>query len=146
MSTRVASALGAVEAYGAAWNAHDAGACGALFTDDGVREWMVKPVSPNVPSRYEGRAAVVEGIQGFMTALPDLRVEMGNTWEIPGGAILEWRVEGTHQADWDMWNAQGEAVSFPGVSIYRVQDGRFGEERMYWDTALMVANWRPPVA
>ena len=51
LSTGVSSALGAVEAYGAAWNAHDAGACGALFTEDGVREWMVKPVSPNVASR-----------------------------------------------------------------------------------------------
>lgn len=67
MSTTMRGALEVVAAYGAAWNAHDAEACGACFTDDGVREWMVKPVSP--PSRFEGRAALVEGIRGFMAVV-----------------------------------------------------------------------------
>ncbi|MCU0306420.1 MAG: ester cyclase [Thermoleophilia bacterium] len=111
-----------------------------------MREWMVKPLSPVIPARYEGRAAVVEGIAGFMGALPDIRVEGGDAWEIEGGAVLEWRVTGTHTADWDGWDAQGEAVDFPGCSVYRIEDGMIRRERMYWDTAQMVAGWRPPGA
>jgi len=33
-------------------------------------------------------------------------------------------VGGTHQADWDVWSAQGEVVNFTGISVYRVQDVR----------------------
>jgi ketosteroid isomerase-like protein len=137
-------AVEVVRAYAAAWNVPDADACGALFTDDGVREWMVRPLSPNIPARYEGRASVTEGIRGFMVALPDIRVDMLNTWEVPGGAVGEWRVTGTHTVDWDLWDAQGEAVQFTGTSIYRIRDGRIAEERLHFDTGLMSANWKPP--
>jgi len=142
MSTESDSTSELRDAYVAAWNAHDAHACGALFTDDGVREWEVKPLAG--VSRFKGRVAVVESIQELMTAVPDIHVELHNVWEIPGGAVVEWRVRGTHQADWDIWTAQGEAVNFPGISVYRIHDGRFAEERMYFDTGLMTANWRPP--
>lgn len=141
MTTSAMTALQVLEAYGAAWNRRDAEACGALFTDDGVREWMVKPVTGT--ARFAGREAVTAGIGAFMTIVPDITVEMGRMWEIPGGAVLEWRVVGTHGADWDVWTAQGEPVEFPGVSVYRIKDGRIAEERMYWDTGLMTAAWRP---
>ena len=144
MSTATMSNLQVAEAYGAAWNRHDPEACGALFTDGGVREWMVKPLTGT--ARFEGRAAVTEGIRAFMTVLPDITVELGRMWEIPGGAVLEWRVVGTHRADWAVWTAQDEPVVFPGVSIFMIDGGRITEERMYWDTGLMTAEWRPPAA
>lgn len=133
-----------IEACVAAWNVPDADACGALFTDEGVREWMVRPFSPNITARYEVRPAVIDGIRGFMDALPDIRVDMLHLWQVPEGAIGEWRVTGTHTVDWDLWDAQGEAVQFTGTSIYRIQDGRIAEERMHFDTGLMSANWKPP--
>lgn len=94
-SATVPGAIDVIEAYGVAWNVPDADACGALFTDDGVREWMVKPLAPTIPARYEGRASVIEGIRGFVTALPDIRVDMLNLWEVPGGGVLEWRGRST---------------------------------------------------
>jgi hypothetical protein len=142
MSTESDSTSELGNAYVAAWNAHDAHACGALFTDDGVREWQVKPLAG--VSRFKGRVAVVEGIQEFMTAIPDVHVELHNVWEIPGGLVVEWRVLGTHQADWDVWTAQGDAGSFSGISVCRIQDDRVADERMCFDARLMAANWRPP--
>jgi steroid delta-isomerase-like uncharacterized protein len=134
--------------YMAAWNAHDPDACAACFAEDGVREGRIlaQATAPGqrLP-RFVGRAAIRERIAGYMRAVPDLAVEVLRVGEGPPGTVwLEWRLTGTHRADWGRWVARGERVDVPAVSIYRVADGLIEEESEYIDPALMMTP--PPDA
>jgi ketosteroid isomerase-like protein len=134
-----------VDSYFDAWNAHDTGRVASHFTPDGVRHWQVvnNPLIGG-PARFEGTDEIEHGVKVFMDAVPDLRVEPGVRAETADGAIFEWRVIGTHTGAWGGWTGQGEAVDLPGVSIVRIADGKFAEERMYFDPDMMARNWRPP--
>jgi ketosteroid isomerase-like protein len=124
------------------WNAHDADGCAACFAEGGVREGriMAQATRPGHRfPRFEGRAAIRERIAGFMAAVPDLRVDVLHVGEGPPGTVwLEWRLAGTHMADWGGWRARGERVDVPAVSIYRVRDGLIVEEREYIDPQVMM--------
>jgi steroid delta-isomerase-like uncharacterized protein len=128
-------------AYMAAWNAHDAAACAACFAEDGVREGriMARATRPGHRfPRFVGRAAIEERIGGFMVAVPDLAVEVLRVAEGDGTAWLEWRLTGTHRADWGGWVARGERVDVPAVCVYAVEDGLITEETEYIDPAVMM--------
>lgn len=145
MTTTIVRSL--VNDYLDAWNAHDPSRCAQCFTEDAVREWKVLPLPlTGGVARFEGNAAVEESIRVFMDAAPDLTVTELSRAEGDGHVVLEWLVKGTHTGDWGGWTAQGEAVEFPGVSIYEFEGGLFREERMYFDNNLMASNWKAPSA
>jgi steroid delta-isomerase-like uncharacterized protein len=134
-----------VDEYVEAWNAHDPARCARCFTEDAVREYKVLPLPlTGGVARFEGSVAVEESIRVFMDAVPDIEVTALGRSEAEAHVVLEWHVKGTHTGDWAGWTAQGEAVDFPGVSIYQFEGGLFREERMYFDNNLMAANWKPP--
>jgi len=128
--------------YMESWNRLDADACASCFAEDGVREGriMARATAPGRRfPRFEGRAAVRERIAGFMRAVPDLHVEVTRITEDAGGSVwCEWRLTGTHAADWGEWEARGERVDVPAVSIYRMRDGLVVHEAEYLDPAVMM--------
>ena len=136
------SARETAEAYMAAWNRLDAAACAACFAEDGVREGRILARATAGGARFPrfvGRRAIEERIAGFMAAVPDLKVDVLRVGEGPEDtAWLEWRLTGTHRADWGAWVARGERVEVPAVSIYRVRDGLIVEEAEYIDPAVMM--------
>ena len=136
-----------VLAYMDAWNRHDAGACAACFAEDGVREGRIMAQATSPGSRFPrfvGRTAIEDRIAGFIVAVPDLAVEVVRVGEGPEDtAWLEWRLTGTHQADWGRWTARGERVDVPAVCVYRVRDGLIAEEVEYIDPQVMMT---PPDA
>ncbi len=134
-----------VRSYISAWNAHDPEAAAEHFADDGVRHWRVV-MNPLIggPTRFEGHEEIAGGVKAFMDAVPDLVVDTPVLVETDDGAILEWVVRATHTGAWGGWAAQGEDVELPGVSIYRVVDGKIVEERMHFDVDMMARNWTPP--
>jgi steroid delta-isomerase-like uncharacterized protein len=129
-------------AYMAAWNTRDAAACAACFAEDGVREGRIIAQATRPGHRFPrfvGRPAIRERIAGFMAAVPDLAVEVLRVGEGEGGtAWLEWRLTGTHRADWGGWVARGERVDVPAVCIYVVEDGLIREETEYIDPAVLM--------
>ena len=130
-------------AYMAAWNAMDAPGCAACFAEEGVREGRIMAAATRPGHRFPrfvGRAAIEERIAGFMVAVPDLAVEVVRVGEGPEDtAWVEWRLTGTHKADWGGWAARGERVDVPAVSVYRVHDGLIAEELEYIDPAVMMS-------
>ena len=128
--------------YMEGWNAHDADACAACFAEDGVREGRIMAQATRPGHRFPrfvGRDAVRERIAGFMAAVPDLAVEVLRVGEGPEGTVwLEWRLTGTHTADWGAWRASGERVDVPAVSVYTVRDGLIREEAEYIDPQVMM--------
>jgi steroid delta-isomerase-like uncharacterized protein len=134
-----------IASYADAWNAHDSERVAAHFADDGVREWEVV-MNPLIggPTRFTGPNDIATGVKAFMDALPDLAVEARTLVETSDGAVLEWMVRGTHQGAWGGWTGQDEPVELPGVSVFRVREGKLAEERMYFDPDVMARNWAPP--
>ena len=105
------------QAYMAAWNEMDAAACAACFAEDGVREGRILARATAGGARFPrfvGRRAIQERIAGFMVAVPDLAVEVLRVGEGPEDtAWLEWRLTGTHRADWGAWIARGSGWTSP---------------------------------
>jgi hypothetical protein len=135
------SDMATVRRYYDAWNALDAPGAAACFAPGGVREGriMARATAPGHRfPRFEGRAAIEERIAGFMRAVPDLVVEILRTGEGDGAIWVEWRLTGTHTGDWGGWEARGERVDVPAVSIFRMAGGLFAEEAEYIDPAVMM--------
>lgn len=131
-----------IERYMASWNRLDADGCAACFAEDGVREGRIVASATRPGSRFPrfaGREAIRERIAGFMAAVPDLRVEIVRIAEdVAGNVWCEWRLTGTHRADWGAWRADGERVDVPAVSIYAMRDGLIEHEAEYLDPKVMM--------
>jgi len=124
--------------YERGWNLHDHRGCAECFTADGVREFLVAwpcgdPDGP--PHLLGGREAIAQDIGGLMAAVPDLSVEIvAAGYGSDRRLWTEWRVRGTHSADWGRWRARGRRIEVLGVSVFRLSNAGFTEERLYWDS------------
>jgi steroid delta-isomerase-like uncharacterized protein len=131
-------------AYMESWNRRDAAGCAACFAEDGVREGRIMAAATSPGQRFPrfvGRRAIEERIAGFIAAVPDLAVEVVRVGEGPEDtAWIEWRLTGTHTADWGRWAARGERVDVPAVCVYRVRDGLIEEEVEYIDPQVMMTS------
>jgi len=136
LGTGSGAALGAdsadavVQAYLAAWNAHDSAKAAGYFADNVVYydASMGKPV--------EGRDAAKTGvIDNFLTAVPDA------VWTMKGNAVVqgdrvafEWEFSGTNTGAWgDGTAATGKKFSITGASVFQVKDGKIVTQSDYYD-------------
>ncbi len=100
----------------------------------------------------ETPSGVVEGIEGFrglaqafVTAVPDMKLAIRNTWEVDDTIIVEGDYSGTQSGplatpDGSEIPATGRSFSFPYVDILRARDGLFVEHRLYWDNAAFLTQ------
>jgi steroid delta-isomerase-like uncharacterized protein len=114
------------------WNARDGRKVAEAFTEDGVRIEYAKP-----GARLEGREAIAGQAAAYMTAVPDCVLDVRGMEVDDDRAVLEWTYRGNHTGDIPGLAATGRRVDLPGVSVYRLQDGRIAEERVYWDAATL---------
>jgi hypothetical protein len=114
--------------YERGWNAHDPDACARCFAADGVRETRLRQAR----AAAVGREAVRDEIALLMEALPDLAVEVQAAGYASDRRLwTEWEVTGTRVAE-----AGGGLVTVVGVSVFRLSNDGFSEERVYWDSAF----------
>jgi hypothetical protein len=124
--------------YERGWNLHDATACAMCFTPEGVREMRLRRsygrAAPADPAR--GREAIRAEIALVMEAVPDLVVEVVAAGYASDLRLwTEWRLTGTCAEARERWPA-GRAVDVLGVSVFRLSNDGFQEERLYWDSAF----------
>jgi steroid delta-isomerase-like uncharacterized protein len=123
-------ALETVDAYVAAWNAHDAGAAAGYFTDD------VEYYDASVGEPQQGRdAARTNVIEAFLNAAPDATWErIGEPVESADAVAFEWVFSGTNTGAWgDGTAATGKPFSFHGLSLFRLEDGKIAYQGDYYD-------------
>lgn len=46
---------------------------------------------------------------------------------------IHWRIDGTHQGDFLGVTATGKPVTFQGIALLRVTDGKIANDIAYWD-------------
>lgn len=119
-----------VEAYLAAWNAHDSSKAAGHFADN------VTYYDASVGTPVEGREAAKTGvIDNFLNAVPDA------VWKMKGAPIVqegrvsfEWQFSGTNTGDWaDGTKATGKSFKFDGASIFEIGGGKITRQADYYD-------------
>ena len=114
--------------YERGWNAHDPDACARCFAEDGVRETRLRQAR----AVAVGREAVRDEIALVLDALPDLAVEvLAAGYASDRRLWTEWQATGTRGSE-----AGGGRVTVVGVSVFRLSNAGFREERVYWDSAF----------
>ncbi len=125
----------AVPDIGGTWSSRDSERIASMYTEDGVRHVIADDV------RAQGREEIAANAQGLIDAVPDEVVEIRKVSEAPNGTVtVEWVFKGTHQNDAPGWPAQGEQVNLLGVSVCDMEGDLIKEERVYWDTATLLAG------
>ena len=104
------------------FNSHHLDAIIALFTDDCIFE------SPRGPDpwgrRFEGRAAVREGLESRFTTIPD--VHYGDSRHFVSGdrGASEWTLTGT--------TVEGQKLAVRGCDLWTFRDDRIVVKDSYW--------------
>lgn len=107
-----------IEAYFAAWDAHDPQAVINLYADDGTYE------DPATGGPLSG-AAIGDYAQGLFTAFPDLRLELISQAETSIGQVaVPWLLFGTHQGPLGEMEATGKSAVLRGCDYIVVEDGK----------------------
>ncbi len=112
--------LAAVEAFGSAFDRHDADAVMACMTEDCVFE-STNPAPAG--ERLEGAAAVGGFWRRFFTSTPSARFETEEAFAAGQRAVVRWTLH------WDEGPANRGLVR--GVDVFRVRDGLVAEKLSY---------------
>ncbi len=107
-----------IEAYFAAWDAHDSQAVIDLYAEDGTYQ------DPATEIPLSGRA-IGDYAEGLFAAFPDLRLELISQAETSIGQIaVPWLLFGTHQGPLGETPATGKSVTIRGCDYIVVEDGK----------------------
>lgn len=108
--------------YTAAWCSQDAANVSKFFAPSGS-------LTINGGTSSVGRSAITQAAQGFMTAFPDLMVNMDDLVEKQGKILYHWTLEGTH-------SETGRRVRISGFESWRIgDDGLIAESFGNFDAA-----------
>lgn len=119
-----------IQAYMAAWNAHDAEKASKYLAEDAV----YYDVTVGTPQK--GRVAARDNvIKIFVGAVPNLKWEMTSKPLVSkDGISFQWRFSGTNTGAWSKETpATGKPLSFEGVSFVRVHNGKITYQGDYYD-------------
>jgi steroid delta-isomerase-like uncharacterized protein len=119
-----------VDAYLAAWIAHDSAKAASYFADDVV--YYDASVGSPVKGREEAKTGVIDN---FLTAVPDA------VWKMKGEPVMqedrisfEWEFSGTNTGPWsDGTAATGKPFVITGASLFSVKDGKIVTQSDYYD-------------
>ncbi|TGP18014.1 MULTISPECIES: ester cyclase [unclassified Mesorhizobium] len=124
------TAQSVVEAYVAAWNAHDSAKAAGYFADD------VSYYDASVGKPVAGRDAAKTGvIDNFLKAVPDAVWTMKGKPLVDGDRIsFEWEFSGTNTGAWGDGTAPtGKKFSINGASMFSIKDGKIATQSDYYD-------------
>ncbi|NEB13970.1 hypothetical protein G3I32_34950 [Streptomyces coelicoflavus] len=119
-------------------------------TDGWLECYTADAVSHDVPlgSIWEGEAELTKGVHGWVTAIPDTRMEIRSVFADGQRGVCEWTMTGTLREAMDGLPApvlaagRGKSFTIQGVTVYTFSaDGRILRETLYWDLALVLAQF-----
>lgn len=111
--------------YTAAWSSHDAAGVASFFQEAGSLK--INDGDPSV-----GREAIAAAAQEFMTAFPDMVVEMDSLIATADAVRYHWTFIGTNAGP----GGTGKAVRFSGYEEWTIgDDGLIAASRGHFDEA-----------
>ncbi|NNE99833.1 MAG: ester cyclase [Pyrinomonadaceae bacterium] len=122
------------DAFVAAWNE---GNLEAL--DEHIVSNFVRRVPETMNKNANNLAELKERISDFRKAFPDLKVTIEDAQFLENRSVAQWTFTGTNTGPGDH-PPTGKAVSVPGVSLHRYEDGKILEEDVYFDVLGFMAQ------
>jgi steroid delta-isomerase-like uncharacterized protein len=121
----------------AAFNANDTAAFETLFTPNIKRHDLARVIDD-----FTGREHVAGFLNLLRTALPDFHIEIEDAFAAGNRVAMRLTFSGTHQGDLLGAAPTGKRISFTGVNLYRLEDGRIAEtwQMTDWAGALRQAR------
>lgn len=111
--------------YTAAWCSQNAASVASFFAENGSLK--INNGDPSV-----GREAITKAAQGFMTAFPDMIVEMDSLRIKEKSAIYHWTLTGTNTGP----GGTGKSVRISGFEEWTIdEDGLIAESKGHFDEA-----------
>jgi steroid delta-isomerase-like uncharacterized protein len=119
-----------VQELEAAWNAHDPQRVAALHTDDAVVEYGF---SGEVLAR--GRDQIAEEfVGGTIATYPDVRFATLGGYQTNDLVVWQWTFTGSYMGQEEgLPPGTGQRVSFGGISLYELRDGKIARKVFYTD-------------
>ena len=107
--------------------------------DDGLKEVYAEDVVLHEPDED---IVGIEGLKQFLSmiraAFPDLRVTLEDAIAEGEKVVSRWTAQGTHQGELMGIAPTGSQVTFTGITIHRIEDGKIVEEWENWDALGMM--------
>lgn len=88
---------------------------------------------PTVSGGGVGPKAYRRQVERFLTGLPDLEFGVDDTLSDGDKFVVVWTITGTHKGDFLGVPATNKKVSFSGITINQVADGKVIESTVIWD-------------
>ncbi len=118
----------------ATFNRRDVAAYGAALNDDAER------VDFATPSDVKGRAALVKDFQTTVQAMPDLTETIGKAWGFASGVVVsELTTTGTLKGSLRTMKATNKPVTYHGLEIDELKDGKLQRSQIFADGAELLA-------
>ncbi len=88
---------------------------------------------PTVAGGAVGPTAYRRQVERFVAGLPDLRFIVDETISEGDKLVVSWTVTGTHRGEFLGVPATNKRVSFSGITINQIREGKIIESTVIWD-------------
>lgn len=75
---------------------------------------------------------------GFTTAFPDLHAEIDELIAEGNKVMVRWTQRATHSSEFMGIPPTGKHITWSGINIFRVVDGKIMEDTPYWDFSVIL--------
>jgi steroid delta-isomerase-like uncharacterized protein len=116
----------------AAWNSHDPERLAKLTEDT----WMAE--SDTLPAPAMGPQGIREFMQGFITAFPDLHLDIDEMLASGDVVVTRWTATGTHRGPLMGVPPTGRRAVTRGCTVVRYNNGKPIHDWIYWDTGNLL--------
>jgi steroid delta-isomerase-like uncharacterized protein len=88
---------------------------------------------PTVMGGGVGPEAYRRQVERFVTGLPDLKFHVDDTISENDKMVVAWTITGTHKGDFLGVPPTNKTVSFSGITINQIAEGKIIESTVIWD-------------
>jgi predicted ester cyclase len=91
---------------------------------------------------FERPAGVESFVERFLAAFPDLQHTVEEMLIEGDRVVVRFSASGTQRGEWNGIAPTQRRVSYTGVTLARIRDGRIAEHHTWWDTAELLDQIR----
>jgi steroid delta-isomerase-like uncharacterized protein len=121
------------------WNQQDLDVLDETRSTDIVIHVPVETVSP-----WTGIEITKQVVTAYLTGLPDMHVTNNDVFAAGDEVVARWTAKGTHGGELAGIPPTGKPVTYTGITIYRLANGKIVEEWWAWDTLGLIQQIAPP--
>ena len=116
-----------------AWNAHDADGVAGCYAEAATL------YDVGLPQPLQGRAAIRDSVEGYLTAFSDFHVDVGEPIVSGNRAAQEWKVTGTNDGEFFGMAPTGKSATTYGCGTVEFgEDGLIHRGGNYWNAAALM--------